>query len=207
MSKRRSGRIMSQPPQEQKPENKYILGIKLEVGCAGDVITQDDFGSWEINGFTYDHRGSIQEGEIALLLDYMKAHLPTLLKPYTPQVSEDPEWVPIHDDDTYSRAGYKPSRDNTEPEKTRMAEGNTVEKDSINNEVGMSQQIDLSGLRASAEPFWKPKPPIAESELTRVIESEIKNYITPGIYELPEVKQAIAKSVRSILEALTNEKE
>lgn len=48
----------------------YILRTQLGVHPEGSVVVYDGMGSWLVGNSSYDTRGSIKEGEFAMLLDY-----------------------------------------------------------------------------------------------------------------------------------------
>src|SRR6266568_7921006 len=62
---------------------KYKLKIHLAESLAGTIIENDnEWNDWIIDGQTLNHRGSIGEGELAMLLDYMRDRkLTTILEP------------------------------------------------------------------------------------------------------------------------------
>jgi hypothetical protein len=62
---------------------QYILNIPLGTyHRQGDMFSYDpEWGEWTCGDFTYDYRGNIRDGEMAMLLNFMASReLSTLLE-------------------------------------------------------------------------------------------------------------------------------
>lgn len=60
----------------------YILRTQLGEHTQGSVVVYDGLGTWLIGNKSYDTRGSIKEGEFAMLLDFAcKNRLISVLEP------------------------------------------------------------------------------------------------------------------------------
>lgn len=72
-------------PIPSKKNERFKLRIKLDVGSPGDIIEYDpEWGEWMIGSTIYNTRGSIFEGEMAMLLGTLRANrITSILEPVT----------------------------------------------------------------------------------------------------------------------------
>lgn len=72
----------------KQKQKVFELGMQLHTYPKGSVVVKDVWG-WRVGPDSYDTRGSIWEGEFALLLDYLeRTNATSILKPLD---SEDTE--------------------------------------------------------------------------------------------------------------------
>lgn len=71
-------------------KQQYRLRFSIAEATKGDIITFDpEWNEWTLNGFTYNFRGSIFEGEVTMLLNYSRDNTPTLLEPWHQEEPND----------------------------------------------------------------------------------------------------------------------